>query len=162
MRLMDVFEKKEDTFVKDIMKDIFRNNNLERITKEKSGFKTVRKVVRYEGEYFNGERHGKGKEFSKEGRLIYVGEYFKGERHGKGKEFSKEGRLIYEGEYAYGKWDGKGKQYADEEGSNEPQLLYEGEFKNGKWNGKGKKYEIGLYGGRLEHEGNFVDGKFVG
>ena len=95
---------------------------MERITKEKSGFKTVRKVVRYEGEYFNGERQGKGKEFSKEGRLIYVGEYFKGERHGKGKEFSNEGRLIYEEEYAYGKWDGKGKQYEDEGKSNEPQL----------------------------------------
>ena len=46
MRLMDVFEKKEDTFVKDIMKDIFRNNNLERITKEKSGYKTSRCLCR--------------------------------------------------------------------------------------------------------------------
>ena len=34
MRLMDMFEKKEDTFVKDIMKDIFRNNNLERIKRK--------------------------------------------------------------------------------------------------------------------------------
>ena len=92
--------------------------------------------------------------------MRYEGEYFNGERHGKGKEFSKEGRLIYEGEYAYGKWDGKGKQYEDEGKSNEPQLLYEGEFKIGKWNGKGKKYETGLYGGRLEYEGNFIDGKY--
>ena len=140
--LMDVFEKKEESpFMKNIMKDMFRNKNLERITDNTFGLKMERKVLKYEGEYF------------------------KGERHGKGKEFNKEGNLIYERKYANGKWDGKGKQYTDEGmfgTGREPNLLYEGEFKNGKWNGKGKKYRIGLVGRSLEHEGNFVDGKFVG
>ena len=38
----------------------------------------------YEGEYLNGERNGKGKEYSILGNLIYEGEYLKGKRHGKG------------------------------------------------------------------------------
>ena len=141
MRLMDLFEEKEDPFMKDIMKDAFRKKNLERITDEKFGFKAERTVVKYEGEYFKGERNGQGKEFNKEGKLIYEGEYVNGLREGKGKQYRDEGMF------------GIGK---------EPQLLYEGEFKNGKWNGKGKQYETGLLGGRLEHEGNFVDGEFVG
>ena len=107
--LMDVFEKKEESpFMKNIMKDMFRNKNLERITDNTFGLKMERKVLKYEGEYF------------------------KGERHGKGKEFNKEGKLIYERKYADGKWDGKGKQYADEGmfgTGREPNLLYEGELK---------------------------------
>ena len=59
--LMDVFKKEEDPFMKDIMKDMFRNKNLERITDNTFGFKTEKKVLKYEGEYFKGERHGKGK-----------------------------------------------------------------------------------------------------
>ena len=38
-------------------------------------------------EYLNGERNGKGKEFSKNGKLKFEGEYFNGERNGKGKEY---------------------------------------------------------------------------
>ena len=39
MRLMDVFEKKEDTFVKDIMKDIFRNNIWKELQKKNLALK---------------------------------------------------------------------------------------------------------------------------
>ena len=43
----------------------------------------------YEGEYLNGKRNGKGKEYENlNGVLIYEGEYLNGERHGKGKEYS--------------------------------------------------------------------------
>ena len=142
--IFDMFgkeEKEEDPFMKKLMLDMFKNNNLERITDNIFGLKTEKKVLKYEGEYF------------------------KGKRHGKGKEFNKYGKLIYEGEYANGKRDGKGKQYEDEGMfgiENEPKLLYEGEFKNGKWNGKGKKYRIYLESQSLEYEGNFIDGKFVG
>ena len=45
-------------------------------------------VLIYEGEYLNGERHGKGKEYNNfNGKLIYKGEYLNGKRHGKGKEY---------------------------------------------------------------------------
>ena len=40
--------------------------------------------------------------------LIFKGEYLNGERNGKGKEYYK-GKLIFEGEYLNGKkWNGKG------------------------------------------------------
>jgi antitoxin component YwqK of YwqJK toxin-antitoxin module len=35
----------------------------------------------YEGEYFNGKRNGKGKEYGNNGVLIYEGEYLNGFRH---------------------------------------------------------------------------------
>ena len=89
--LMDVFKMEEDPFMENIMKDMFRNKNLERITDNTFGFKTEKKVLKYEGEYFKGERHGKGKEFSKEGKLIYEGEYANGKRDGKGKQYEDEG-----------------------------------------------------------------------
>ena len=53
----------------------------------------------YEGEYLNGIKNGKGKEYYKE-KLIYEGEFLNGERNGKGKEYHfTEGYLLYEGEY---------------------------------------------------------------
>ena len=38
----------------------------------------------YEGDYINGKRNGKGKEYEN-GKLIYEGEYLDGKRYGKGK-----------------------------------------------------------------------------
>ena len=144
-RAFDFFlgEKEPDPLITDSFKNIFKNHNLERITTERLGMKFEKKIAKYEGEYLNGERHGKGKEFNEEGILIYEGEYANGKRHGIGKQY--DGDL-----FALGK---------------EPKLIYEGEFKNGRWNGKGKEYEkslIGIYDGKLKHEGNFVDGKYVG
>ena len=56
----------------------------------------------FEGEYLNGKRNGKGKEFEND-KLIFEGEYFNGKRNGKGKEYDINGKLIYEGEYLNGK-----------------------------------------------------------
>ena len=86
----------------------------------------------YEGEFMNGKRDGKGKEYNN-GELIYEGEYIKGVREGKGKEYNN-GELIYEGEYIKGVKDGKGKEY------NYGELIFEGEYINGLRNGKGKQY----------------------
>ena len=52
-------------------------------------------VLIYEGEYLNGKRNGKGKEYD-DGKLIYEGEYLNGKRNGKVKEY-KYGELRYEG-----------------------------------------------------------------
>ena len=64
--------------------------------------------LKFEGEYLNGERNGKGKEYYKYGKLIFEGEYLNGERNGKGKIYSyypRSGMLfkIIEVEYLNGK-----------------------------------------------------------
>ena len=72
----------------------------------------------FEGEYRNGKRNGKGKEFNCEYYgyiLLFEGEYKSGKRNGKGKEYDSNGFLIYEGEYLNGfkngrKWNGIGKE----------------------------------------------------
>ena len=47
--------------------------------------------LKFEGDYLNGERNGKGKEFNYFSELEYEGEYLSGKRHGKGKEFNSKG-----------------------------------------------------------------------
>ena len=42
-------------------------------------------TLRFEGEYLNGQRHGKGKEYDGDGKLLFEGEYVNGKRNGKGK-----------------------------------------------------------------------------
>ena len=44
--------------------------------------------------------------------MEFEGEYLNGERNGKGKEYQDDGNLKFEGEYLFGKrWNGKGKVY---------------------------------------------------
>ena len=46
--------------------------------------------LKFVGEYLNGEKNGKGKEYYNNGYseiLIFEGEYLKGKRNGKGKEY---------------------------------------------------------------------------
>ena len=52
--------------------------------------------MKFEGEFLNGERNGKGKEYNINDKLIYEGEYLKGIRNGKGKEYDYNGRLDFE------------------------------------------------------------------
>ena len=49
----------------------------------------------YEGEFFNGQRNGKGKEHFFHGELIFEGEYLNGRRWN-GKGYNGKGDLIYE------------------------------------------------------------------
>ena len=60
--------------------------------------------LKYEGEYLNGKRNGKG--FDKNDNLIYE------LKDGKGyiKEYDSDGELIFEGEYLNGERNGKGKE----------------------------------------------------
>ena len=56
--------------------------------------------LRFEGEYLNGKRNGKGKEYYCNGKLEFEGEYLHGIRwNGKGKEYYDNCKLKYEGEY---------------------------------------------------------------
>ena len=61
------------------------------------------------GTYIIYEVNRKGKEYLGENDyLIFEGEYLNGKRNGKGKEYDL-GALIFEGEYKNGlKWNGKG------------------------------------------------------
>jgi len=78
----------------------------DKIAKE---YRILNNNIIYEGEYLNGKRHGKGKEFYETGELRYEGEYLNGKRKGKGKEFYIIGSLLFEGEYSNGnRWNGKG------------------------------------------------------
>ena len=61
----------------------------------------------FEGEFLNGERNGKGKEYYNHGNLIFEGEYLNGLKNGKGKEYYDNGNLIFEGEYLNGKKNSK-------------------------------------------------------
>ena len=82
----------------------------------------------FEGEYLNGLRNGKGKEFNNNIELIFEGKYLNGERH-KGKEYSGK-EVIFEGDYLDGKkWNGKVKEklYG--------RVMFKGEYFHGKrWN----------------------------
>ena len=108
----------------------------------------------FEGEYLNGEKNGKGKEFFYNGNLLFEGNYLHNKRHGKGQEYNKNGELIFEGEYLYNnKYNGKG---YDEDGNKISSIRYgkgyvkkydyygnlefSGEYLNGERNGKGKEY----------------------
>ena len=120
-------------------------NGQESDDKEKENYYFYDVVKVFEGEYLNGKRNGKGKEYSSRyrnyGYLIFEGDYLNGKRHGKGKEYEY-GNLIFEGEYLNGERNGKGKEY------DKRKLKYEGEYLNGKiWNGKGYNED-----GKLEYE----------
>ena len=69
---------------------------------------------------------GKVKEYDYNGKLIFEGEYLNGKRNGKAKEYWF-GKLIFEGEYLNGKRNGKGKEYNFND-----QLQFEVEYLNGK------------------------------
>ena len=113
----------------------------------------------YEGEYLNGERNGKGKEYfiyfdhekySYISQLEFEGEYKNGKKwNGKGKEYEFKGRAEFDGEYLNGeKWNGKARKYSNWN------LNFEGEILNGKIT-KGKEY---IYN-QLYFEGEYLNDK---
>ena len=104
----------------------------------------------FEGEYLDGERNGKGKEYFN-GVLIYEGYYLNGKRNGRGKGYDyNSGDLEFEGEYFNGKINGKIKEYWF------GKLEFEGEFINDKRNGTGKEY---YDNGKIKFEGKYLDNK---
>ena len=92
----------------------------------------------FEGEFSNGHKNGKGKEYGNRGLLIFEGEYINGTRNGKGKEYFDNGKLKFEGEYHYGLRNGKGKEYFKN-----GELKFEGEYRCGKMY-EGKMFDIKL------------------
>ena len=112
----------------------------------------INELMIYKGEFLNGERNGKGKEYNYK-YIIFEGEYLNGKRSGKGKEYSYN-KLIFVGEYLKGEKNGKGKEYEHKTG----ELIFEGEyFKGERWNGKGKEYKYG----EIIFEGEYINGKKI-
>ena len=108
------------------------------------------------GKYLIRENNGNGKVYELDtNKLIFEGEYKDGKKNGKGKEFYENGHLKFEGEYLNGKKiEGKGYDYdgnlvlkLKKNGKGKEYYKYknkkfEGEYINGKrWNGKGYNYE---------------------
>ena len=66
--------------------------------------------LEYEGEYINGEKIGKGKEYDYKGNLIFEGEYKNGKKwNGKLYEIDWEDKKLFKGEYINGKLNKNGK-----------------------------------------------------
>ena len=132
--------------------------------------KDTEKLI-FVGEYLNGKKRKKGKEYDFSGKLEFEGEYLNGKRwNGNGydkknnivaykltdgngyvKEYHVNGELKFEGEYLNGEKNGKGKEY-----NLMGMLRFEGEYLNGERNGKGKEYH---FNGDLVFEGEFIKGK---
>ena len=141
---------------------------------EKNGkvfqFISKNNILIYAGEFLNGKKHGKGKEYYNDRESIYEGEFLNGKRHGKGKEYYKENKLIFEGEYINDKrWNGNGYDINNEiiyrlkdgngivlEYHSNGALKFIGEYLNGEKNGEGKEYNEDK---KLIFEGNYLNGK---
>ena len=110
----------------------------------------------FEGEYLDGKRNRKGKEYDN-GKIIFEGEYLNGQKYGKGKEYYYNGELKFYGNYLNGKkWNGKGYNkngnidYIIKEGKGhikeyniKDKIKFDGEYLNGERNGKGKEFDNG-------------------
>ena len=101
--------------------------------------------------YFN----GKGIEMLlKKNIKIFEGEYFEGKRNGKGKEYNWKGILTFEGEYLNNrKWKGEGEEY-----DNFGHLIFKGKYSDGKQT-TGNKYRYDIMSKKLRYEGIYKNGK---
>ena len=124
-------------------------------------------ILEFKGEYLNGQRNRKGKEYKENGELIFEGEYLYNYRI-RGKEYNN-GKLEYEGEYLYGKkWNRKGFDengvliYELKNGNGkvrefyDGKLIFEGQYLKGKRNGEGKEF---YENGKLRFEGEYLSGQ---
>ena len=144
--------------------------------KEKT--KGFNNILLYEGEYFEGERNGKGIVYDIDGKILFKGEYIKGEINEDYKEYyqnKSNNILTFEGSLLKGERNGFGKEYNAYNGK----LIFEGEYKNGircdgkeyisnnrrineseylnqRKNGNVKEYDSK---GNLEFEGEYFNGK---
>ena len=112
-----------------------------------------KKGNKYEGQFKNGVRHGKGTMIYKNG-YKYEGEWVNGLREGHGKYFidNPDKKDTFEGEFKKGKAEGKGvANYCNGD-------KYEGDYKNWNKDGKGIYY----YFNGDKYEGDFKDDQAEG
>ena len=156
--------------------DYFINNKRisgEREANEKTNSKYY---IKFEGEFLNGGKYKRGREYDFKGNILFEGEYLYDKKNGKAEEYNYNGELIFKGEYLNGvRWIGKGKEKLymrnrlDFEGeyingikkgkayNSDGKLEFDGEvLNNQKWNGKGNEY---YKNGKIKYEGEFLMGK---
>jgi len=118
------------------------------------------------------KKNGTGKEYLiSEDILIFEGEYLNGKRNGKGKEYYNNNNIKFEGEYLnWKKWNGigydadkkivyelkDGNGYIKEFNEENYEIICEYEYIKGEKNGKAKKYDIN---GELNFEWEYKNGK---
>ena len=155
--------------------EIQYNNFQKNILKEPNFY--LQNGFRYEGNWKNGKKHGRGKmiyeyDKDKKPKIYYSGDWAKDKKNGKGTlyygkldfydgswennekqgigQIYKNGKLIFEGTWVKDIKNGRGMSY-DENGMK----TYEGQWLNNKKNGRGKLfYEDGDY-----YDGDFVNDK---
>ena len=145
-------------------------------------------ILIFEGEYKNGKKNGKGKEYYDSEKIKFDGEYLNGKKisgkkydedghvifvleNGKGEEYNSNRGTIFEGEYFDGrKWNGIGyyfkrKVFEMKYGKGTAiefdyygNIIFEGEYLNGYPNGEGKEY---YKNGKLKFEGNYLNGNRI-
>ena len=98
----------------------------------KIGFFNTRLKKLFEGEYSNGIKHGKGKEYYENDQLKFEGEYKNGKKWN-GKGYDSKNNIIYQMKNG----NGKVKEYYSN-----GKIKFEGEYLNGEKNGKVKEYNI--------------------
>ena len=106
---------------------IFKLNKGKGIVKE---YDSLFPELIFEGQYLNGKKNGKGKEYYNKGKLKFEGEYLNGERWN-GIGYDGKGNLTFQLKNG----TGKVKEYDGYSGNN---LKFDGEYLNGKKHGKGK------------------------
>jgi hypothetical protein len=88
----------------------------------------------------------------------YDGNFKDGFKHGKGILISADNNEKYTGEWVYGFRDGEGALALYKSHSSSPYIFYKGEWKNDDKNGKGTEE----YANGSMHMGNFINGKIEG
>ena len=66
--------------------------------------------MKFEGNYLKGKKTGKGKEYDKDGILMYDGEFLNEKRYGEGKEYNIYGNIEFKGiifKWKKMEWNGK-------------------------------------------------------
>ena len=89
-------------------KGYYKNNEIIYELKEGKGYIKEYKdnyEIDYECEMINGEKNGNSKEYIS-GRLFFEGEYKNGIRNGKGREYDKDGEIKFEGDFVNGECKG--------------------------------------------------------
>ena len=130
----------------------------------------------YSKRYIIYESKTKGKEYDKDGKLLFDGEFLNGEKNGIGKEYNKDGELIFEGEYLKDKKCGKGIKYfgyikikgeylnnqiIKGEEFKKGELIFKGEYKNEKrWKGVGKETISHEQHGEYSYDQIIYEGEF--
>ena len=140
---------------------------------------TLNDYKEYSGRYLIYESWTKGKEYDKDGNLIFIGNYLNGEKIGEGREYY-HGTKIFEGEYLKDKKTGKGKEFSGDgyyfseceylnnykikgEEYEDGELAFKGKYLNGiRWEGFLSKIIKNDVKEKIRYEGEFKDGKING